>query len=113
MFADISWACRRAIRGVAPFAAPKLTRLAQHSPKQLRLPKHRPKPTGICPTFSIVTPSYQHATFIGRTIQSISSQGYPEVEHIIIDGNSTDGTKEILRQYDRYLDRKSTRLNSS
>src|SRR6185295_1786015 len=103
MLADISWVCRKAIRRLVPFAAPKLTRLAQHSPKQLRLPKHRPKPVGISSTFSIVTPSYQQAPFIERTIQSVCAQGYPAIEHIIIDGNSSDGTREILRRNEKSL----------
>jgi glycosyltransferase involved in cell wall biosynthesis len=103
MLADISWLYRKAIRRLAPFVAPKLTRLAQHAPKQLRLPRHRLKPPGFCPTFSIVTPSYQQAPFIERTIQSVLAQDYPKVEHIIIDGNSSDGTTEILRRNEKCL----------
>ena len=52
---------------------------------------------------SIVTPSYQQAPFIERTIQSILAQDWPLTEHIVVDGGSTDGTVDILRRYDRQL----------
>lgn len=48
---------------------------------------------------SVVTPSYNHAEFIGAALDSILSQEGVEVEAIVIDGGSTDGTRDILERY--------------
>lgn len=45
---------------------------------------------------SIVTVVYNSVDTIGHTLDSVQSQDYPDIEHIVIDGNSTDGTSEIL-----------------
>lgn len=50
---------------------------------------------------SIVTPSYQHAQYIERTLDSVLNQEYPALEYIVIDGGSSDGTLDILRSYER------------
>jgi glycosyltransferase involved in cell wall biosynthesis len=52
------------------------------------------------PLVSIVTPSYNQARFIEDTLDSIKNQTYSNVEHIVMDGGSDDGTVEILEEYE-------------
>lgn len=51
------------------------------------------------PRFSIVMPSFNTAAYLRETIDSVLSQDYPDVEFIVTDGGSTDGTIEILQSY--------------
>ena len=51
------------------------------------------------PTLSVVTPAYNQAEFLRDTIDSVLSQDYPNIEHIVLDDGSTDDTAKILESY--------------
>ena len=57
------------------------------------------------PTITVVTPSFNAAATIEQTLRSVCEQDYPHVEHVVVDGGSTDGTVEILGRADgiRYV----------
>lgn len=56
------------------------------------------------PRITIVTPSFNQAQYLEETIRSVLLQGYPNLEYLVYDGGSTDGSVEILQRYDRFLD---------
>ncbi len=55
------------------------------------------------PRITLITPSYMQGGFIEQTIRAGLLQGYPDLEYFILDGGSTDGTREIIRKYEPWL----------
>ncbi|MEO5588799.1 MAG: glycosyltransferase family 2 protein [Gemmatimonadaceae bacterium] len=55
------------------------------------------------PLVSVVTVVYNGAQHLAETLQAVAAQTYPHIEHIVIDGGSTDGTQELLLAHDATL----------
>ncbi len=62
-----------------------------------------PNSAAVWPRITIVTAVYNGAKYLEATIRSIVCQGYPNLEYIVVDGASTDGTLEIIKQYEPHI----------
>lgn len=60
---------------------------------------------GAWPRISVITFCYNQGRFIEEAIRSVLLQGYPDLEYVIADGASTDGTVEVIRKYEPWLAR--------
>jgi GT2 family glycosyltransferase len=102
---------RRTPRGlglrVSQWSAPRLTSLRHHRAEPLTVPAHylRTAPPDPAPRITMVTPTYQQGAFLERTIYSVVSQHYPNLEYVVQDGGSTDETADVLRRWEGAITR--------
>ncbi len=55
------------------------------------------------PKISVITPSFNQAEFLEATIRSVLLQGYPNLEYVVLDGGSSDGSVDIIKKYSPWL----------
>jgi glycosyltransferase involved in cell wall biosynthesis len=80
---------------------PPIFTFHQHAPRSVTYSRRKPPKTrASSPTIHIVTPSLNQGQFIRATIDSVLSQEYPNLHYRVQDGKSSDGTIEILNEYD-------------
>jgi glycosyltransferase involved in cell wall biosynthesis len=87
----------------AAAAAAARSRMEAPAPVEVRAEKE-----GHWPKITLVTAVYNGAKYIEETIRSVLDQGYPNLEYVVVDGGSSDGTVEIVRRYEKYLTRWSS-----
>lgn len=89
------------LRGLRRVFLPKVGVLDQHAPKPLQIPggySNYPAPQDP-PAIAMVTPSYNQAHFIERTVSSVLDQNYPNLQYVVQDGGSADDTMKRVAKY--------------
>src|SRR5437870_13547347 len=66
------------------------------------VPAELEQTSGSLPSITIVTPSYNQAAFLEESIRSVLLQGYPNLEDIVMDGGSSDGSVEIIEKCEKH-----------
>ncbi|HEY8491161.1 MAG TPA: glycosyltransferase family 2 protein [Dehalococcoidia bacterium] len=69
--------------------------MTQHQPAAT----HAPSGSPAGPLVSVLTPSYNQARWLGDNLHSVACQTYPHLEHVVMDGGSTDGSVDLLRRH--------------
>src|SRR5271168_4238155 len=81
-------------------AAPARSLMAERGAAEARAEREK---EGQWPRITVVTAVCNGAKYIEDTMQSILGQRYPNLEYVVVDGGSTDGTAEIIRRYEKEL----------
>jgi glycosyltransferase involved in cell wall biosynthesis len=78
---------------------PGLGKLYQYHPVDLKFIDYPQKKLTHVPKISIVTPSFEQGIYLEKTIQSVLSQNYSNLEYVVKDGGSKDSSKRVLERY--------------